>query len=1227
MKKGLSALGLLALSSTNIAALDNQIIQSEAAKVITLAGRIGEAAMFAVQADDDDDLEVIATGSSNINFQNDQWILLDWNGSGYDVVNSGPLQSPEAYYLSGHQVSYSEVLLGQKNGLFTRISFSDDQNSTVHTITENTNQLSNLTHSADPDTIDSDIKSIVSLTGSDQNNYTIVCTEENIHVLNNNDLEPSIPYGGACQKGNLDYVEISPGVYDEELVTQYGRYLTFNGSQWSEKTDLISSNFGDNFKVTNIDDDINSEILSQAYAGQLQSYSPISGSWIYISSIRDANRNFAVYDEDNDGFSEIIFDQVLEDSDPLTSLIKTVSWDNDTDAHYEKHSITAPYLYTAQYHYLPTRVVAGIPQDYFLLTSNDQTYLPSTGIISRLAPDFSNNNQSLISNANRSFDALTKVGNTNSISDYNLVQLEQYEIAEETYEYAYKFLSGDTMGYDQLTTPAFNANQVIKVDSLYSLDLNADGIDELNAGGQADYLDPKGIIVSSFLDGTDYNTILTPTIESVSGLYVGDFNIDGANTPDFVASGKNNGEEGGIGIHIHEDMLTDSNTWFSPGSGSTEFKQILASDIKGDNKLEIVGLHEELSSYNPNSQNGESKFYNLGNLDIEKFSPIKLFNREYEYALASDNSGFLYLIEPKDFDKLATIEACESKIEALASVRISNNVDVALAVCDGLLKSWVIELDPSKGEYGYSFYQLANRDLENINTTKSQLLPLKTDDQINHLFAVFNNAFIRYELDSNISNDDDGDTYENYKDSFPNEITQWLDDDLDGLGDNPLGVLPDPSLNDIDNDGVVDNLDIDNIPENDFDFTNDHDQGLPTLVDSLTTVNLTATGELTPISLLPPSANDVYDEFAGNGLPAIFASTATESLTLNNGSFETSLSPGPYIVSWTAQDTTGNTSLPLFQEVNVYPTVSFTASSSTIGETQSAEIEVKLSGESPVYPFDVTIQINNSSTTDNDDFSEDLSSNLVVTFQQGDTVKTVSIEAINDNTTETPETLELTLLDTFNANTWAIDPASNTYSLEVADYNFAPTASLTISQNGVSTNSPTISGGLIELDVTTLDVNAGDGHTYLWDLTELGFGNSLLEDVSFNPINLETGTYTVSLIIIDNGLPNALSVNTFNISLEYGDIDADGVNDNLDAFPNNPDEQLDSDGDGVGDNEDEMPFDATELFDSDNDGVGDNADEFPNDSSRSNSVEEQEVASALYYLLLLLLPLLFRRTK
>ena len=63
---------------------------------------------------------------------------------------------------------------------------------------------------------------------------------------------------------------------------------------------------------------------------------------------------------------------------------------------------------------------------------------------------------------------------------------------------------------------------------------------------------------------------------------------------------------------------------------------------------------------------------------------------------------------------------------------------------------------------------------------------------------------------------------------------------------------------------------------------------------------------------------------------------------------------------------------------------------------------------------------------------------------------------------------------------------------------------------------------------------------------------------------------------------------------ESNDTDGDGVGDNVDVFPEDPNESLDTDGDGVGDNADAFPEDDSETIDSDGDGFGDNEDAFPN---------------------------------
>jgi len=72
---------------------------------------------------------------------------------------------------------------------------------------------------------------------------------------------------------------------------------------------------------------------------------------------------------------------------------------------------------------------------------------------------------------------------------------------------------------------------------------------------------------------------------------------------------------------------------------------------------------------------------------------------------------------------------------------------------------------------------------------------------------------------------------------------------------------------------------------------------------------------------------------------------------------------------------------------------------------------------------------------------------------------------------------------------------------------------------------------------------------------------------------------------------------------EYNDSDGDGVLDEFDDFPNNPEEFVDSDKDGIGNNadtdddndgvedsEDAFPLDASESVDTDGDGIGNNAD-------------------------------------
>ena len=1260
----------LLTSSAVHSAVDNQLIQTKSADSIALAGRIGEAAIFSVQADDDNDAEILATASSLIDQMNDHWILLDWDGADYQIIKTGALQSTDKHFTAAYQNSFGEIILGQENGALTTITFTDDPDNTDHFLTETQTQLSQFTHGLGVDVdLDEDVKAIVKLDGTNQISYQVVCTENYLHVLDGVELKSSLDMGGYCQSGNVDYEEISLGIYDEELVLETGKYLTFDGTSWTEKTSLVGDSFGGDFKIANIDDDDAAEILSQANANQVQSFAALGGSWVYISQVQSATGNFNAFDTDGDDISEIFFDYIHTADEPHEASLSSVAWDSTKDTHATTAKVTSPHLDLTAVEYLPTQINAGVPSNYSLFVSNANTANPNGKLLYQVAPTtLATEWNGLLATATRSFDTLTKTTVNNDIADFAIVQLEQIDLGNDNYEFAFKFIDATTLSQINAITPDYSNDEMVSVSTFESVDYDGDGIDELHAGGNATYSAKVGLVLSSNLDGSDHNRLDTTSIEAVTAMYIGDVNL--LNSTDIIATGKeNNGN--GIGIHLNIDG-NNSAYWYAPGSGETDFNSLVASNIKGEAEPEILGLHSSLTSIDPNAATEDSFVYNLTNLDLSQFTPITLENRDYDFALATDALGNLFLVEPKDFDILASVEACDVELSALSTVRIQNNTDVVVAICDDILKSWVVEYDINIQDYGYSLYELASYDLGNLTDgNNSQLTSITTDDATTHLFAFTGNKFMRFELNIGLGENSDADEYSNYRDAFPLEDTQWADADFDGLGDNPApAVNPDPSLNDIDNDGVLDDVDPDNIPENDLNPANDNDHGAPKIVSALTDLSISATGELTNVSLTTPSVTDVYHDAEGLGDPAVSASVANVTLTDNTGTFDGDFESGLYSILWTATDDAGN-SVSESQSLSVYPIIGFETSTSTIGETQTSQILVTLSGSSPVYPVEVELSVT-LGTASNNDVSINTDEAITLSFAEGETEKTVQIYAVDEDSVESDETLTLTLTDTFAPNEWTVNPAASTHELTIREANRAPVVNVTVSQNGEETDSPTVLDGTVTLQSIVTDANTGDTHSYLWNLSSLGLGDSLLESVAFDPSSKAPGLYSISLTVTDNGLPNKVEIHTFNLTLDYGDSDGDGYKDNVDAFPNSitewsdrdgdgysdqvgdafpdlaseykdsdgdgvgdkadqfdddPNEQFDADGDGVGDEADAFPNDPNETLDSDGDGVGDNADEFPGDPKKSNEVEEESVStgSLSHLALLLLLGMVYRR--
>jgi Zn-dependent metalloprotease len=137
-------------------------------------------------------------------------------------------------------------------------------------------------------------------------------------------------------------------------------------------------------------------------------------------------------------------------------------------------------------------------------------------------------------------------------------------------------------------------------------------------------------------------------------------------------------------------------------------------------------------------------------------------------------------------------------------------------------------------------------------------------------------------------------------------------------------------------------------------------------------------------------------------------------------------------------------------------------------------------------------------------------------------------------------------------------------------------------------------------------------------------GQELCSELNMISDNLLSGPLNSTISVIHDGANNPYPINITANILSATDYDNDGYENSVDAFPNNPNEWLDTDFDGIGNNadpdddgdgvldeQDVFPLNILEWQDFDQDGIGDNSDNdddndgvvdsldnFPLDSSR-----------------------------
>jgi hypothetical protein len=148
-------------------------------------------------------------------------------------------------------------------------------------------------------------------------------------------------------------------------------------------------------------------------------------------------------------------------------------------------------------------------------------------------------------------------------------------------------------------------------------------------------------------------------------------------------------------------------------------------------------------------------------------------------------------------------------------------------------------------------------------------------------------------------------------------------------------------------------------------------------------------------------------------------------------------------------------------------------------------------------------------------------------------------------------------------------------------------------------------------------------------------GQNLCSELSLVSGNLPNGPLNSTISVIHDGANTPYPINITANILSATDYDNDGYENSVDAFPNNPNEWLDTDADGIGNNadpdddndgvldeQDVFPLNILEWEDFDQDGIGDNTDNdddndgvidsldtFPLDSTKWSSVTNDDSAN------------------
>lgn len=377
--------------------------------------------------------------------------------------------------------------------------------------------------------------------------------------------------------------------------------------------------------------------------------------------------------------------------------------------------------------------------------------------------------------------------------------------------------------------------------------------------------------------------------------------------------------------------------------------------------------------------------------------------------------------------------------------------------------------------------------------------------------------------------DTDADGVSDSEDAFPLNIAVSLDIDGDLLPDGwnascdlqcqeQSGLTLDHSLNDRDNDGLVDSDDPDNNSDN-----------YPPSLIAPPDISIVATGLVTQVSLGAAVAIDLVDG-------------AVLAVTNHKGLFV----PGRHSVQWSAQDAAGNISV-VQQIVDVIPLVSFDADTQVSGEGTLVTVRVSLNGNAPSYPVAIPYIISErSSATYQEDHNA--TAGVVVIESGADIANSGVIQFFADDqdglTGEADETviIEITNTNGLGQLTNAGLSDNIAHVVTIIELNLQPDFDLIATQNGNATRDISTKSGAVLVSADVSDPNPQDEHRFEWMLNGERFNGvgSTSNHIEIDVSILQDGENRISLAVFDNGTPSASQEKELSINVTTPNEPSDG---------------------------------------------------------------------------------------